>query len=339
MWGAEMGSNEHGVAIGNEAVFARKPAQVHDALLGMDLVRLGLERGATAAEALQIMTGLLERYGQGGNCGLNVPSYYHNSFLVADPTEAYVLETLGRDWLIEQVRTVRAISNTYTVDQPPLRASKGLQGFGEEIADRDSDASGRRRCARSTALLARAGGALTVAHMVSVLRDHGPEVEGNSDWRPRDATFRTICMHATGSEPRGQTVGSLVSELRNNSSVHWVTGTAAPCTSIYKPVIVGIKLPAAQLAPTGEADSAKLWWRHEPVHQALAAMQRCDLTDLYQERNALEAEFRSRIDEVADSNDRQAKARAVSACWQEADLLEHRWHASLDKPCSDAPSA
>jgi len=39
MWGEEMGVNEHGLAIGNEAVFSMVPANKEPALLGMDLTK------------------------------------------------------------------------------------------------------------------------------------------------------------------------------------------------------------------------------------------------------------------------------------------------------------
>ena len=52
----------------------------------MDLVRLALERAATAEEAVSVMVDLLERHGQGGPCSYERPEFtYDNSFLVADP--------------------------------------------------------------------------------------------------------------------------------------------------------------------------------------------------------------------------------------------------------------
>lgn len=41
LWGAEMGANEHGVCIGNEAVWTKEPVGEGEALLGMDLLRCG----------------------------------------------------------------------------------------------------------------------------------------------------------------------------------------------------------------------------------------------------------------------------------------------------------
>src|SRR5687768_18326423 len=75
-WGVEMGANEHGVVIGNEAVHARSPASERGELPGMDLVRLGLERAVTASDAIDVMTAQLSRHGAGGNCGHLIPAYF-----------------------------------------------------------------------------------------------------------------------------------------------------------------------------------------------------------------------------------------------------------------------
>src|SRR6185437_11398338 len=115
IWGAEMGANEHGVVIGNEGLNARLPAPEAEALIGMDLVRLALERACDAREAIQVITTLLERHGQGGNCGHLKPAYYNNGFMIVDGAEAFVLETIGREWVFRRVSGPHSISNGYTI--------------------------------------------------------------------------------------------------------------------------------------------------------------------------------------------------------------------------------
>ncbi|HPA39977.1 MAG TPA: carcinine hydrolase/isopenicillin-N N-acyltransferase family protein, partial [Phenylobacterium sp.] len=170
MWGAEMGANEHGVVIGNEALHARTGAQRRRALTGMDLLRLALERAATAAEAVEVIISLLEQYGQGGDCGHLNRFYYNNGFIIADAGQAYVLETAGRWWAVQQVRTTRSLSNAYSITtdhdriSPALmahaRAEGWLDGDGRlDVAGalldetRDAASFGRGRCARGQALL------------------------------------------------------------------------------------------------------------------------------------------------------------------------------------------
>ncbi len=116
MWGAEHGVNEHGVAIGNEKVYTIvDPYGVVPALTGMDLVRVGLERGKSAAHAVDVITSLLEEHGQGGVGDKATREPYFSSFIVADPAEGYVLETAGRTWAARRVRTSAAISNRLTL--------------------------------------------------------------------------------------------------------------------------------------------------------------------------------------------------------------------------------
>ena len=187
MWGAEMGANEHGVVIGNEAQHASIAAPRRRALTGMDFVRLGLERAATATGAVEVITGLLEAHGQGGNCGQYYRFYYHNGFVIADPHEAYVVETVGRWWAVEKVAGVRTLSNALSIGastdsiSPGLRAHAAEQGwldrdgsfdFAAHLIDpaRDAATFGRGRCARAAELLRPHSGALDVAHMTAVDR-------------------------------------------------------------------------------------------------------------------------------------------------------------------------
>src|SRR5262252_5446557 len=66
-WGGEIGVNEHGVAVGNEAIFSKVDDR-GDGLITGDLLRLMLERARNCDEAVAVFTDVLERFGQGGNC-------------------------------------------------------------------------------------------------------------------------------------------------------------------------------------------------------------------------------------------------------------------------------
>ncbi|MCU1499699.1 MAG: peptidase dipeptidase [Acidimicrobiales bacterium] len=252
MWGAEMGANEHGVVIGNEAVFTKRP-KGGAALLGMDLLRLGLERAATADDAVQVMVELLERHGQGGPCSHEHPDFtYHNSFLVADPQGAVVLETADGHWATEEVRGPgRSISNGLTI-----------AGFAEAHADRlrGRVASCARRRARTEASAARS---TTPADLFAALRDHGDDP--SPQWSPLNGALDAPCVHAGGKVTSSQTTSSWVADLRE-APLHWVTATAAPCTSLFKPVRVDQPVELGP-DPTNRFDDDTVWWRHERLHR------------------------------------------------------------------------
>ena len=98
IWGCEMRVNEKGVVIGNEAIFTKIPYEKENGLIGMDLLRLALERSETSDMAVEVIANLLNKYGQGGAYGYRDKKFrYHNSFLIADFNSAKVMECYGRE--------------------------------------------------------------------------------------------------------------------------------------------------------------------------------------------------------------------------------------------------
>lgn len=253
MWGAEMGANEHGVVIGNEAVFTRA-RQARRGLLGMDLVRLGLERGASADEAAGVIEGLVERHGQGGRAGYDDPSFtYDNSFLVADRHGAFVVETAGREHARERVASgIRAISNGLTIEPFASRQAEPIRGAVAQC---------RERRGRVEALAAEVRGPRDVAR---VLRDHG-EGRAGPRYHPLNGAMSAPCMHAGGLVASSQTVGSFIASLDDTGMRLWATGTAAPCLSAFKPVRLDEPLELG--GPTGVDDEHSIWWAFEALHR------------------------------------------------------------------------
>ena len=275
IWGAEMGINEYGVAIGNEAVWS-KEGYADTGLLGMDLLRLGLERGETARRALEIIVELLEKYGQGGNCFFDTPLKYHNSFIIADPSEAWVLETADSYWVAECVTDVRSISNGYTIGKEWDLASPNLvenaieKGWCESRKDFDFarcyENPGMReivhcveRLNRSAELLQHNKGNITVRDMMNYLRDH--EGYGVIEWNP-DQQINTVCMHA-GPGVLSQSSASYVGHLTEEIPTHWLTGGSSPCISVYIPFYLGTEIPETFTRGREKYEENSYWWNHE----------------------------------------------------------------------------
>ncbi len=348
MWGAEMGANEHGVVIGNEAVFTKVPYEKEGGLIGMDLLRLGLERARTAREALDVMTGLLETFGQGGNCGMAHSLYYHNSFLIADPTSAWVLETAGKQWAAEQVKGIRTISNGITIGGEFDLASDDLVAYAVDhgwCKGRDDFHFGRcysdfvytrfsfsspRQC-RTTELLERHKGQITVETIMSVLRDHGPgDPDAGPAWSPATGIAkRQVCQHAGWGPIRGdQSAGSLVSHIAAGVQTHFVTASSAPCTGIYKPVWLGSDLPDSGPQPSATYDEASLFWRHETLHRATLRDYAGRLPLYADERDTLEREFVAGAMGCREAS-QEERAGYAAQCFAQADEAEARWTARV----------
>lgn len=341
IWGGEMGANEHGVVIGNEAVFTKVPYDKSPGLIGMDFIRLALERGSTASEALDIMIELLEVYGQGGNAMFGHQMYYHNGFLIADPQEAWVFETAGRHWAAEKVRDVRTISNLISIGTTWDRASADLvshaisKGWCKNAADFNfskcySDliytnfSAGKHRACRSSELLRAHLGEIDIPFAMGLLRDHGPEA--NEDWQPGKGIFGAeVCMHASFGPIRGsQTTGSMISHLTPLLHTHWLTGTSAACTSVFKPVWIDSGLPEHEPAPSGVYDAASTWWRHENLHREILRDFITRIRVIESERDTIESNFLTQVNEITEKS-AELRLGFTKQCFQEVEKAEAAW--------------
>jgi secernin len=255
LWGVEHGVNEHGVTIGNEKLYTTgRPKARPAALLGMDLVRLGLERGTTADHAVDVLTGLIETYGQGGSGERDTFSPYDSSFLVADATGGWIIETCDHTWAARPIGAGASVSNRislhtdWTRASPDVAAGTDFQTFRHAnvpttIAD--------HRLAATARCVARGATALAPADLMATMRDHGtgpwgtpgsdavvpPPVEPGPEHRGV-----TVCMHVVGYQ---NTTASMVVAVPPGDApdIRVWAALGNPCVSIYVPVTFGAPVP------------------------------------------------------------------------------------------------
>ena len=282
-WGYETGINEFGVTAGNEAIYTKDLTENSEAeksgihiekgILGMELLRLGLERGKTAQEALTVMTRLIEKYGQWGSgvpMSGTIDGSYNNSYIVADKNEAYILETDGRRWVYKKVDSgFAAISNEVSIRTDYSCLSWDLEEYAKQKGWCDKKQTfdfaesyinhnyprqlSHIRVQRMRQMLNRAlseNGKIGNNWIKHILRDHYEDtfLEGPF-FNPSAPDFLTICMHQSPAGfTWGNTASSCIIELPNSNCsipIMW-WAPCVPCCSLYIPVFVhSLGLPKA----------------------------------------------------------------------------------------------
>lgn len=278
-WGYEHGFNEHQVAIGNEALHSKLPEATEGKLVGMEILRLGLERSRTAAEAVDIMTGLITQYGQGKFANSAGVRTYDNGYIVADPREAYIIETAGHDWVVKRVTSAIGISNVYSVetdwqrlsptaeqtavDQGWWQADHGRFNFADAytVASR-TEGSGAMRRARSCAVLSLRTGAIDARTMMAILSDHSDGQSPQEDWQTAVRSSTGICRHPEANGEGGCTAASLVAELCDDGSrlpIYWCS-LYSPCLSLFLPIFIEADLPQVLTIGDATPSADSPWW-------------------------------------------------------------------------------
>jgi hypothetical protein len=334
LWGFEHGLNEHRVAIGNEKVItADDPAKQPAGLIGMDLVRLGVERARTADEALDVIAGLLADHGQGGVCDRVTGDAYYSSFILADPVSAWIVETSGRSWVAAPVISAAAISNRLTLGTEWTRSSPDIpagSNWQDWLHPRAPTGHADVRLASSRRCITESGGTLAPVALAAHLRDHGDgpwgapgsadDVHAPPETFSPDGTGVTVCMHIRAFQ---NTTSSMIASLPADPAEPlraWVA-PGQPCVSIYIPVFPPLAVPPELSDPANWAKFARL----RDVVEA-------DGSQLVRIRGAfgpLESQLWAEADAVA--GDPARYDEFLSRAWRE---VEH----NLDKLLADLPA-
>ena len=296
LFGYEIGMNEWAVAIGNEAEHSKEPCE-KTGLLGMDLIRLALERAKTAYEAMHVITKLVEEHGQGGGCEYpgqwDANKTYHNSFIIADPNEAWVLELAGRYWVAKKVEDVWAISNVYSIEadfdesHPEIikhaiemgwcRSEKDFnfaRNYGN-YTTRDTSSSQNRANSNLRMLKAKKG-EITVEYMLKVCRNHHEGTILSPRWSPNESHFTQTCMHDCPNTCPYRTAASMIAHLRKDMpamlrQVYWQS-FSSPCVNVFRPFyFAGQTVPDQFGEATHKYSSDSPWWWAEKIKRL------CDL--------------------------------------------------------------
>ena len=324
MWGAEMGINEFGLCIGNEAVFT-KGAYGKQGLTGMDMVRLALERSKTAQEALQLLIALLETYGQGGNCGFDHDFYYDNAFLIMDRHDLFVLETAGTQWVYKSYEAAN-ISNRLSIgaDGDGYSGGKAFdfrKKYTEPVYTTFSGSASRKaqlgKCLPCTD---------SVIGCMTALRQHGDGV-ANPFAR---GCVSSACMHY-GGMVGDHTTASMVVALEENRTIVWSSGCSLPCVSLLKPWLFGTEEVLPVICPDDPA-GGEYWLEAEKFRRALLGKKLPDA--FYEERDVIQQRWVTEAETVAEEDFTAFSRR----CLQEEEEFFARWAKEplKDAPCSGA---
>ena len=331
IWGGEIGINEHGVMIGNEAVISRELRTDVEALLGMDILRLCLERADTAEKAVHVLTDLLERYGQGGNCSFDGVFHYDNSFLIADANETWDVETAGRFWAAKRVSEgAYSISNYLCINYPDLIHPEAVQNAIDKGYPVDEpfdwaaslNSSGMLRRACSFQQMNRPGKQFEIKDIMTSLRFHSVA----NEWTDGGSC---VCMHAYPhfeGDLDCQSTTAMGAVLKPGDALIFGTGMSTTCLAPFQPFWFDAFSSRQVFGYDRLEEAMDCWIRREGINR-YAVQGKLDLAAYKAEMQEMEKRWFEQAETIAKS-DRQAFVDANAA---ECEAFIEKWLAIAEK--------
>lgn len=339
IWGAEIGINEKGVVIGNEAVISKDMSTTDVALLGMDVLRIALERADSAKKAVEVIGEMMEKYGQGGNCSFDGTFHYDNAYLVADSDEIWHVETAGKHiWVAKKINLpAYSISNYLSLNEPDLMHADTIRhaqeagykvgdpfNWQETYADWESlSHSGQLRRVCSLQQVTRHGQEFVVEDMLRALRSH----HANDEWTDG---MHCVCMHAKNpvypNDIDCQTTNSMIAVMIPGDNLILAPGMSTPCIAPFQPFWFDVHSDRQVFAYDHQEEAIASWMRRESINRAILAG-KIDVDAYRAEMHEMESRWLTEALKIA-KKDRQA---FVDRNAQEAEAFFDRWIAIAEK--------
>ncbi len=317
-WGAEMGVNQHGLAITVSTVVTKfksgNRGVASKGLTGQEMLRLCLSFCTTPAEAADRILHYQQQYGLTNDPGIIAYEYLHGySFVLASATEMILLELANDQWVKKTLRSFHAIAGAFSVADQFDAVSQGAEELarsrkwlGKKRPFHFAEAFGLRKVMRQSKAEPRANllHAYWAEHKqdfdrqkaFSLLQMHLPAA---NKFNPSKVKMASPEQFATGKSNPWQTVNSMVAEFQpDRLPIAWFTGTSSPSTSLFKPFVVpGGNMVEGLIKEPGSLINESLWWKAEVFHRVVMANYQNALLRFQHEQQALQLQFNEKADQ------------------------------------------
>lgn len=205
-----------------------------------NIFRLALERSESAEKAVEVISNLINQYNQDESIDSS-PKY---AFFICDTKEAFVLNIAGKLWAAEQViEGFRAFGKGFSVGTKIDKKSEELEDKLKELGLFDGSCE---------------------LNFSKVLSMEVPDVKWPSEDPSSGFSAQKMFEVLRGSaESKEKIASSFISVLKDSNAVHWLTGTADPRESVFKPFIFTNDARVSPLTALKDDDETPLRKLHE----------------------------------------------------------------------------
>ncbi|HSM24593.1 MAG TPA: hypothetical protein VK856_07005, partial [Anaerolineaceae bacterium] len=139
-------------------------------------------------------------------------------------------------------------------------------------------------------------------------------------------TGADLCMHAGFGPVRvSQTTGSMVVVQDNEDLIVWVTGSAAPCLSIFKPMVFQQTENHFGSQPQLDYDPHSYWWQQERIHRSIIKDYQRLSHDYQKERDVLENSF------ILEMEATENNLETIQNCFERSLEFQRTWIEKIEK--------